>query len=377
VDKRYLALGAGVGIGAVVVLAVRARRRGSLLGSVGIAPPTPTRLLIEQRERTGKGRVSPVTRWRETRETVPPEKRGRHQKQRTPFIPEEYEGFVAPFEDLKLQEEMIGNFTVDRGKFIKQLVPRKIPKHLIPYADFMVKSSKRPVSPRQLVTAYLLTTGSMMRSAVKPATVLEHVPYAKVGTAKVRPEDVLAQILRSPDGKAYLAAAAKGRYNAKAARKISKQYAWAGLRHVFAKQLRAAPQLALEAGKVTKILRNTATSRDRTASRLDWYKFVKKNMSGVSTAKAGFVASMLGRGDMATADAREINFWWCPPGKYNADRPRCSISMQKRYGCANSWATSRSRCRASTTPSSPTSRTTCCGKRSKGTRHPTRRSSTR
>lgn len=333
-DKRYTALGVGVGLGVLTLLLTRRRRERSLAGSVGLAPPAPTRLLIEQQERSGKDRVSPVARWRETRETIP-RPRGKketakaYRERIAKFVPVPYEALVTPVTasaaDHDLQEEMIGNFTVDRRKYIKELVPRKLPTHLVPYADFMVESSKRPLSPRALVKAYLLTTGSMMRSAVKPETVLKRVPYAKVGREKVRPEDVLAQIFQSDVGKAYLDAAADGQYDAKAARVIREQYGkLAGLKAIFGKQLRAAPELARKAGQATKILRG--------GTRRQWYNFVKKNMTGVSVAKAGFIASMLGRGDMATADAREINFWWCPPGKYDTDRRRCSISMQDRYG---------------------------------------------
>lgn len=167
----------------------------------------------------------------------------------------------------------------------------------------MIEMAERHLEPHHIAKAYLITVGSIQRDAIFAETLKKYWPEAPYpdGT-KVRPEDAMARILSSTSvGRHYLADAAEGRLNQPAAKTITRWMAAWGLDKTLYKELRVAPDLAVAAPEVERII--------RTADRKTWMQFVADNAHGIGYAKAGFLASLLGRGDLATADARELGLW--------------------------------------------------------------------
>ena len=211
-----------------------------------------------------------------------------------------------------------------RAKSVREIVPRELPKHIYPFAEYMRQMSEHPISSRDIIKAYLVTVGSMRRAAIgadKVRAQWKNFPGPKSGS--VRPEDVLGDLLESPAGQTYLQAATKGRFDKKAAKTIVNHFGAWGFKPTFYKQLKHAVTLGEDAPSIDRILKQ--------GRRRSWYRYVEKRVPGVSIAKAGFLASLLGRGDMATADARELNFWLCPLHEWERDKRKCRTPLGDRY----------------------------------------------
>jgi hypothetical protein len=240
------------------------------------------------------------------------------------------------------EQKRLAKYFMDvRSKEAKALVPKILPEHIHPYAEFMVRQSERPVTGRDIVKAYLLTVGSMQRQAICPGKQAQGCKADSVGEnpatgkarwenhpfqnrkSRIRPEDALGVLLQSPVGQRYLNAAEKGHYDSRAAETLARNFSGWGFQNRFAEQLREAPRLASDQKKIARILRK--------GTRPSWYRYVQKNIPGVSIAKAGFLASMLGRGDMATADARELQFWLCGKGNWDIEKRTCLFPISKSF----------------------------------------------
>jgi hypothetical protein len=188
----------------------------------------------------------------------------------------------------------------------------------------MIKMSDRPIGSRDVVKAYMMTVGSMRRAAINAGKVRARwrdFPGAKSGL--VRPEDVLGDLMQSAAGQRYLDAAASGRFDTKSAKVMAHRFGAWGFEPTFYKQLRQAVKLGEQAPTINRLLKQSPRAR--------WYNYVEDHVSGVSMAKAGFFASLLGRGDIATADARELNFWLCPVKKWDANNRRCISPLGDRF----------------------------------------------
>jgi hypothetical protein len=195
-----------------------------------------------------------------------------------------------------------------------------LPAHVKPFAEFMVAQSKREMTPRDIVKAYLLTVSSVQRGAISTAKVKESWPDAPFRSARVRPEDVMGAILRTPAGRRYLDAATRGEFDTRDARIIKRWFMPFGLAPTFEKQLRAAPKLAREAKDIDRRLH-----RDSTAA---WANYLEKHVPYIGPAKAGFFSALMGRGDLPTADAKELDFWFCRLGEWDRARMKCRASAK-------------------------------------------------
>jgi hypothetical protein len=225
----------------------------------------------------------------------------------------------------KAEKKRLAKYFMDaRSDEARALAPKTLPRHIKGYAEFMRRQSQRQMTPRDIAKAYLLTVGSMQRAAQDASKVCANwKTYPGTCAGKVRPEDVLGDLLRSDAGQTYLNALDAGRYDEAAAKTLAKRYSSFGFENTFRKQLRKAVDLGKDADKINKLLKK--------GTRPSWYKYVRKNIPGVSTAKAGFLASLMGRGDMATADARELRFWLCPEPNWDRKKRTCSWPIAKQF----------------------------------------------
>lgn len=206
-----------------------------------------------------------------------------------------------------------------RTKQVRDIVPRglPLPEHVKPFAEYMTRRAGKPVTNRDIVKAYLMTMGSIQRSEVSAAALRPGWPTPEgPKNGMVRPEDAVGQLLFTPAGQAYLNAAERGQYDERAAAALARAFRRYGLANQFESALRNAPAIARQGSTLRKNLRR---------NRKDWYRFVDDSLPGISYSKAGFIAALLGRGDMATADKRQINFWTCPPGQWNKDKRECAF----------------------------------------------------
>lgn len=184
----------------------------------------------------------------------------------------------------------------------------RLPGHILPYADFMAESASIEVTPRRLAKAYVITRSSVRRQGRKAATVCEAFPgYRELRRdavergEEVRPEDAMSVLLQTEDGKAYLDAAERGTFAAAPARRMVKKLRCFGLSAGLLSDLKAAVKVAHN---------DEVRSALRSSSPAEWLALVdSKAVPGIGPAKAGFIASLLGRGDVPTFDAREIQLW--------------------------------------------------------------------
>lgn len=184
---------------------------------------------------------------------------------------------------------------------------REIPSHVEDFGGFMDEMARKAatsgLSPRDLIKAYAITRSSIQRRAqtadIMRAAGLEIPPSV---TGKVRPEGAMAEWLKSPMGQRYLDAAEVGKVDQEAvahAQKVMKPF---GLNAEIDALPWAAENLHDKHKVVSDMVKRAVSSNSPVA---EWREF-GKGLRGIGTAKAGFVASMLGRGDQPTLDARQV-----------------------------------------------------------------------
>ena len=179
----------------------------------------------------------------------------------------------------------------------------RLPDHIAAFGEYMVDMAEKHLEPHHVAKAYLITNASIQRDSIFGRTVKERWPGAPFADSeKVRPEDAMAAALSStPEGQRYIAEAAEGRFDRDSAKTIVRWMSAWGLKNNLLRQFKAAPDLAVAAPEVERVL--------RLGSRREWLQFIVANARGINYAKAGFLGSILGRGDLATVDAREMAVW--------------------------------------------------------------------
>jgi hypothetical protein len=170
------------------------------------------------------------------------------------------------------------------------------------YGQFMKEQRGRAdagqLGARDLLKAYGITRSSVNRGARDISDDLAQ--------GSVRPEGYMAEWLLSPQGKAYLDAAEKGQVNADAVADIQKRFAPFGMANTLANDLTyAAQQLPPINGRV-----NAAVTGP-----VDQWREFAQGLNGIGPAKSGFIASLLGRGDLPTLDARQMALHTGKPAK--------------------------------------------------------------
>jgi hypothetical protein len=185
----------------------------------------------------------------------------------------------------------------------------EIPSHVNAFGDFMDRTAERAsregLTPRDLIKAYTITRASIQRRAT-PAENLRKVGMVLPDnvTGPVRPEGAFGHWLHSPAGQAYLNYAERGQVNEQSISDAVKRMAPFGRHETdIPDALRwAAQNLPDKAQQVSELV---AAAREKASSPDEWRDFVK-NVRGIGPSKAGFVASLMGRGDQPTLDARQI-----------------------------------------------------------------------
>jgi hypothetical protein len=178
------------------------------------------------------------------------------------------------------------------------------------FGDFMNamahKASTQGLAPRDLIKAYLMTVSSQGRQAVNPKTVTKNWPdYPGPTHEKIRPEGAMGEWLKSPMGQRYLNAAEQGKIDPAAVQHAMQSFN--GFGFVPSHEGTALPWAAQSLVPHTKMVSDMiAASLKGRHSADDWRHWVKKNVKNVGFAKAGFFASMLGRGDQPVPDARQL-----------------------------------------------------------------------
>lgn len=185
----------------------------------------------------------------------------------------------------------------------------KLPPHIRGYAEFMAKSARRTPSVREVIKAFVITRSSIRRqSRAKPTVCYGFPEFAELrhaarqsGAKEIRPEDAMSVLLFSPFGERYLDAAERGVLDEQAVAEITKRTTCFGLQNDLAAALRDAVRVGHDPELVRTLRHGDAHA---------WMDYVlSPRIPGIRAAKAGYFASLLGRGDLPTFDAREIELW--------------------------------------------------------------------
>jgi hypothetical protein len=170
------------------------------------------------------------------------------------------------------------------------------------FGQFMLDQTERArrgeMGPRDLLKAYGITRSSVMRTArklhdIESAGLKIYDPESEM----IRPEGAFSSWLMSPAGQKYLELAEQGVADTDSIEDIRRKFRVFGMQNMLADDLRyAAENLAPKGRELNEML---------FAPIDDWRGFTE-GIKGVSSGKSGFPASMLGRGDIGTFDAREI-----------------------------------------------------------------------
>jgi hypothetical protein len=197
-----------------------------------------------------------------------------------------------PFEDVKQDLGDLSEVSpeaIDFGRFMQE----------------KTQQAERGVEPRDLLKAYGITRSSIQRQA-RPLATAERggLELGQLGLDMVRPEGAFAEWLGTDAGQAYLDAAQRGQVRPDALEDLKIKFNPFGFQNKLADDLSwAAENLPQQAPRMSDLLLGTPGDAGSIA---DYRDFIRDKVRGVAAPKAGFVGSMLGRGDLPTFDAREI-----------------------------------------------------------------------
>lgn len=187
-----------------------------------------------------------------------------------------------------------------RGEF-------ELPQHVVPFGDFMIDQAKRAdtegLSPRDVAKAYGITVSSMQRQAINRKKLEDLGLPLSSPDRKIRPEGAFADWLVTPMGQRYLDAAVRGlqdRYAIEDAVRVMKPF---GNYNKLGDQLAyGARYMPDAAGEISDLVARASYGM---SDPQEWRDFMKR-VKNIDAAKSGFMSSMLGRGDNATLDARQL-----------------------------------------------------------------------
>lgn len=170
------------------------------------------------------------------------------------------------------------------------------------YGKFMAEQGQRAkggkVGARDLAKAYGVTRSSVGRAA---RTINDDL-----SGGSIRPEGYMSEWLLSPQGRAYLDDAQRGVANTGAITDIVNRFKPFGMADTLGTDL--------QYGAVTLPGRVSDLQKALNGPVSDWREFAQ-SLDGIGPAKSGFVASLLGRGDLPTLDARQLVLQTGAPAK--------------------------------------------------------------
>jgi hypothetical protein len=176
------------------------------------------------------------------------------------------------------------------------------------YGDFMIKQAGRAaqgdLNKRDLIKAYGITQSSIGRKGLKHSTATKAGLQAPNTGGLVRPEGAFAEWLASPMGQRYLNEAELGNTDLYAVNDLVQKFKPFGKFNELGKALvYGADVLGRDPRDV-----NAMITGDKEA-----FRDYAKSIYGIDQAKAGFIGSLLGRGDLPTLDARQLSLHTNPP----------------------------------------------------------------
>ncbi len=185
----------------------------------------------------------------------------------------------------------------------KELKLKEVPDYIqAGYGDFMADQLKRAeagdLNARDLIKAYTITQSSIGRGGLSHATATKAGLKLPHTGGEVRPEGAFAEWLGSPLGQRYLDMAERGELDSKALKEIQAAFA------PFGKQNDQVAKMEWAAQNLPDMATDLNTRV--TGSLSDWRNYTDE-LRGIAAAKSGFVGSLLGRGDVPTLDARQLN----------------------------------------------------------------------
>ena len=183
----------------------------------------------------------------------------------------------------------------------------EIPGHVHDFGDFMHKMAAKAAGPglsgRDLIKAYAITRASIRRKERNADLVRAGGLDLPQSVGKmIRPEGAMAEWLKSPMGQRFLDAAEDGNVDKEAvahAQKAMKPFGFETESHA----LPWAVKNLVGKHELVSNLVKAGLSGDSPVK--PWRDFAT-NLYGIKDAKAGFVGSLLGRGDLPTLDARQV-----------------------------------------------------------------------
>ena len=194
----------------------------------------------------------------------------------------------------------------------------EIPSHVEKFGSFMDDTARRAemhgLTPRDLIKAYTITRSSIQRGAVDSDKVRNAGLYLPAHlTGKIRPEGAFGMWLHTKQGQQYLDAAEGGKPDEDAiAHAVQVMAPFGKHEKDIPDALRwAALHLPGREGRVSELV---ARARKGQSAPEEW-RDATKDVRGIGSSKAGFLASMLGRGDQPTLDARQLILHTGQPSK--------------------------------------------------------------
>jgi len=172
---------------------------------------------------------------------------------------------------------------------------KEVPKYIQDgYGTFMAEQAKRAAAgdlgARDLIKAYGITRSSVNRGGRQMSDDL--------ASGFTRPEGYMSEWFNSPAGKSYLDAAQNGQLDSAAVSDVVGRFQPFGMAQVLGKDLEyAARELPKVNGSINDLVLGSVP---------EWRSFAQ-GLNGIGPAKSGFLPSMLGRGDIPTLDARQLN----------------------------------------------------------------------
>jgi hypothetical protein len=186
---------------------------------------------------------------------------------------------------------------------------REIPSHVQAFGSYMDEIAKRAanegLSARDLIKAYTITRASIQRRANDVDRVrAAGLDLPQSFTGKIRPEGAFGEWLHTRAGQDYLNSAERGEVNEDAIANAVK------IMTPFGKHEKDIPDALRWAasnlpGKEREISTLVANAMRGASEPAEW-RAMAKDVRGVGPSKAGFLASLMGRGDQPTLDARQI-----------------------------------------------------------------------
>lgn len=182
-----------------------------------------------------------------------------------------------------------------------------VPPHVQSFGQHMSnmaeKAQTEGLDPEDLIKAYMITRASIQREGRTPEKISSYgIPVRPTAESLIRPEGHMADFLSSPMGVRFLNEARKGEISQEPVDAAVAAMRPFGLSKTEPDAMDwSRRNLSGQAGLVSDLVSRALSGGSPPA---EWRDFTK-GVRGIGPAKAGFLGSLLGRGDLPTLDARQ------------------------------------------------------------------------